>query len=219
MSTATTMPPRARRLQPAERERQIVEGAIAYFGQHGLDAQLRELAVHLGVSHPLLYRYFPTKDALIERVYEEFESTRWRRDWERLLMDGQLPFRDRLARFYAAYLAALGDGPWLRIFAFAGLRNESASRRYMASIRERVILPIAAALQQEAGVQEARPGHWAMELAWSLHGDLCFGPIATRLLGHAVTPLTQEELRGRIEAWLTGCSCAAATPGAGRRAI
>lgn len=207
------MPPRAKRLPPAERERQIVDGAIAYFGWHGLDAQLRELAAHLGVSHPLLYRYFPTKEALLERVYEEFHATRWRGD--HLLLDKRLPLRERLARFYEAYLAALSDGPWLRIFAFAGLRNERASRLYMASIRRKVILPIAAALQQEAGAEDARPSHWAMELAWSLHGDLCFRPIATHLLGHSLAPFPQDQLRHRIESWLVGSQ---ATPSPSARA-
>ena len=43
------------------RERQIVEGAVAYFAEVGLDGQTRELARRLGITQPLLFRYFPTK--------------------------------------------------------------------------------------------------------------------------------------------------------------
>lgn len=203
MSTAEA-PPRARRLPPAERERRIVEGAIAYFARHGLDAQLRELAAHLGVSHPLLYRYFPTKEALIERVYAEFYATRWQPGWDHLLADSEVPLRERLARFYTAYVAALHEGPWLRIFAFAGLRNEPSSRFYMASIAQKVVLPIAAALRREAGAGEGRPDSWAMELAWALHGELCFVPIAGHLLRLDLQPLTAPQLRRRIDIWLEG---------------
>ena len=63
--------PTGRRLTPEARERQIVEGAVAYFAEVGLDGHTRELARRLGITQPLLFRYFPTKAALIERIYEE----------------------------------------------------------------------------------------------------------------------------------------------------
>lgn len=52
-----------RRLLPAEREQLIVEGAIQFFSERGLDAQMRELATAIGVTHTLVYHYFPTKQA------------------------------------------------------------------------------------------------------------------------------------------------------------
>ena len=62
-------PPRKRvRMRPQEREQQIVEGAIRYFSEHGFDVDTRGLAAQLGITHSLLFRYFPNKDALIERV-------------------------------------------------------------------------------------------------------------------------------------------------------
>ncbi|WP_455722275.1 TetR family transcriptional regulator [Xanthobacter autotrophicus] len=63
-------PPR-RRLSPAERERDIVAGAVAFFAEHGFDGATRDLARRLGITQPLLYRYFPGKDALLDRVYQE----------------------------------------------------------------------------------------------------------------------------------------------------
>ncbi|WP_198382909.1 TetR/AcrR family transcriptional regulator [Roseomonas sp. KE2513] len=198
------VPPRAQRLPPEERERRIVAGAIAYFAEHGLDAQLRDLAQHLGVTHPLLYRYFATKEALIERVYEEFYATRWQGVWDALLGDADLPLEERLTRFYAAYLDALEDGPWLRIFAFSGLGNQRASQHYMASIRARVIQPVAAALERRPLDGAARPGPVAVELAWALHGELCFGPICHRLLGLPQKRLSEDDIRRQVVAWLDG---------------
>ncbi|SHJ74708.1 transcriptional regulator, TetR family [Roseomonas rosea] len=196
--------PRARRLPPEERERQIVAGAIAYFAEHGLDAQMRDLALHLGITHPLLYRYFSTKEALIDRVYQEFYATRWQAEWDELLGNSPLPLAERLTRFYAAYLDALEDGPWLRIFAFSGLQNQKASQNYMASIRVRVIQPVAASLQALVRGEAGPPDAVTMELAWALHGELCFGPICNRLLGLRAGRLRPEDIRRRIAEWLEG---------------
>ena len=53
------------RLSPPERERLIVDEAILFFAEVGLAGQTRELAQRLGVTQPLIYRYFPTKHDFI----------------------------------------------------------------------------------------------------------------------------------------------------------
>jgi len=60
-----------RRLVPAEREQMIVAEAIRFFAEFGFSAPARALARRLGITQPLLYRYLPTKDHLIQRLYEE----------------------------------------------------------------------------------------------------------------------------------------------------
>jgi len=57
-----------RRLPRHERERLIVEEAVRFFAEVGFEGQTRALAQRLGVTQPLLYRYFPDKGALIERL-------------------------------------------------------------------------------------------------------------------------------------------------------
>src|SRR3546814_1522468 len=59
------------RLPRAERERLIVEGAVQFFAEVGFGGDTRELAKRLNITHPLLFRYFASKNALIERVYQE----------------------------------------------------------------------------------------------------------------------------------------------------
>ena len=102
---ATTPDPVAirRRLLPLERERQIVDGAVRFFSEHGLDGQLRDLARGLGITHTLLYHYFPTKQALLERVYSDLFAGRWRPEWESLLDDRKLDAQTKLTRFYTEY--------------------------------------------------------------------------------------------------------------------
>ena len=61
-------PVRSQRLPREERERRIVQEAIRFFAEAGFGGDTRELAKRVNVTHPLLFRYFPSKDALIERV-------------------------------------------------------------------------------------------------------------------------------------------------------
>src|SRR6202047_4229339 len=99
-------PKRRRRLEPEDREREIIEGAVAFFAEVGFDGGLRELAQRLGITHQNLFRYFPTKEALIERVYEEVYLSRWQPEWEMILQDTSRPLDQRLIEFYEAYLPA-----------------------------------------------------------------------------------------------------------------
>src|SRR5512141_3342855 len=93
----------ARRLGRPERERQIVDGAIRFFAERGFEGNTRELATRLGVTQPLLYRYFPTKQDLVERVYREVFLRRWDPAWEALLADRSRPLGERLREIYRSY--------------------------------------------------------------------------------------------------------------------
>src|SRR5713101_223318 len=84
-------PKRGRRLEPEDREREIVDGAVAFFAEVGFDAGLRDLAKRLGITHQNLFRYFPTKEALVERVYKEVYLDGWQPEWETALHDSSQP--------------------------------------------------------------------------------------------------------------------------------
>ncbi|MCX4199158.1 TetR/AcrR family transcriptional regulator, partial [Methylobacterium organophilum] len=117
--------PTGRRLAPEARERQIVEGAVAYFAEVGLDGHTRELARRLGITQPLLFRYFPTKAALIERIYAEVYLKRWDPAWEATVRDPALPVLERFRRFEIDYQRRIDDYAWLRIFVSAGEVGEA----------------------------------------------------------------------------------------------
>ncbi|MFS2294370.1 MAG: TetR/AcrR family transcriptional regulator, partial [Actinomadura sp.] len=65
MSDATPRPPR-RRMSRAERERQMLDVAEEVFGERGYQAtSMDEIAERCGVSKPMLYEYFGSKDGLL----------------------------------------------------------------------------------------------------------------------------------------------------------
>jgi len=67
------LPPAPRPLRRDARENRdrILVAARAAFAELGLDAGVEEIAGRAGVGMGTLYRRFPTKDALIEAVFEE----------------------------------------------------------------------------------------------------------------------------------------------------
>ncbi|MBM3539345.1 MAG: helix-turn-helix transcriptional regulator, partial [Alphaproteobacteria bacterium] len=134
----------ARRLSREERERLILRGAIQYFAECGFEGQTRELAKRLGVTQPLIFRYFSTKDDLVDRVYEEVYLSRWNPYWKTLLQDRQLPLRGRLISFYNDYTRAIFSPEWVRIFMYSGLRGLPINKRYMNLMQERIIWPLCA---------------------------------------------------------------------------
>src|SRR3954447_10852950 len=64
----STAEPRWRRL-PEERPEQILEAALAVFGERGLaTARLEDIAKRAGLSKGTIYLYFPNKEELFREV-------------------------------------------------------------------------------------------------------------------------------------------------------
>src|SRR5258706_14583492 len=78
---------RGRRLSPSDREKCIAAAAVTVFSTHCFDGQTRELAAALGITQPLLYRYFPSKEALIEGAFPYGFAGRWDPFWVDLIID------------------------------------------------------------------------------------------------------------------------------------
>lgn len=170
-------PPAARRRLPAKiREQSILDEAIRHFADHGAPPQMRELARRMGVTHPLLYRYFKDRDTLIERIYEELFLARWRPEWEIELADHRVDLETRLVAFYGAYLATIDDSSWMRIYIYSGLKGVDFNRRYRNLLRAKVILPIASGLRHLGGPPSAPmpPGESEIRAALGLHGQLFY---------------------------------------------
>ena len=115
-NTSKTVKPR-RRLKREDRELEIAKEAVQFFAELGFDGDTRELARRLGVTQSLIFRYFPTKAALIERVYQEVYVGRWDPSWESIISDRTISLQDRLTRLYKDY-AIQKHVPRVGIFRF-----------------------------------------------------------------------------------------------------
>lgn len=171
-------PPR-RRMASEARRQEFLTKAIEFFAQEGFESSTRELARRLGVTQPLLYRYFPSKSDLISEVYDAVYVKRWRDEWGDLLADRSRPLRDRLVEFYAAYTDVVFHNDWMRIFLFSGLKGEDINRRYMVLVRERILEPILSEIRFDAGADDLTPTDEEVEFAWIMHGGIFYYGVRT----------------------------------------
>jgi AcrR family transcriptional regulator len=144
------------RMQPEDRERLIIQEAIRYFAEFGLNGGTLELARRMGITQPLLYKYFPTKEAMIERVFEELFPGHWDPRWEDLLDDETIPVAERLKRFYRDYAKLVLTYEHVRLFLWSGLGRFSYNTRYYNILTQRIFVRIARALRAEAAAAGAR---------------------------------------------------------------
>ena len=138
----------ARRLKPAERERLILNEAKLYFSERGLNGGTEELAKRLGVTQPLLFRYFPTKIAMIDRIFHEIEDSAFDPEWVSDLADESVPLEDRLVTFYCSYSSRVMTKENFRLFLYGGLAwSGQPTHRYYGQMRRSIYPTIARALR------------------------------------------------------------------------
>lgn len=198
-----------RRLAPEEREQMIVDKAIDHFATHGFSGSTRELAKQIGVTQPLLYRYFPSKEALIDRVYNEVYQ--WDPEWEKLIADRTIPLQQRLYSLYKGYSHVILRREWIRTFIFAGLTREGINTRYLDKLRERVFRPVMNEIRETYNLpapastvaQEAE-----LELIWGLHASIFYVGMRKWVYGSPVPKDLDAHIERLIDAFLLGTPAA-----------
>jgi AcrR family transcriptional regulator len=201
--------PARRRFSVARRERQILDGAIEFFALHGFDGQLRDLARSIGVTHALLYHYFPTKQALVDRVYLEVFEGRWREEWDDLLDDPRPSVEDKLTAFYTEYVNVTLTRDFVRILMFSGLTDHTITDRFFLMLRTRLFPRLIRETRSFRGVNSrARPTQREMELLMGLHGGFYYVSMRRWIYGQRVyvddAPAAFEEpmVRDRVRGYL-----------------
>jgi AcrR family transcriptional regulator len=187
---AASIPPeRRKRLAASDREQQIVDEAVRFFAEVGFSGQTRELAQRLGITQPLLYRYFPTKQDLIDRVFKEVFLKRVDPRWKTLIKDRSKPLQERLVEFYDLYAKAVYRYEWIRIYMLSGLMGEDINKRYIRVIEENALRPICEEIRHHCGLPGADVipiGGIELEHVWVLHGGLFYYAVRKYIYGTPV---------------------------------
>jgi len=166
---------RAARLSPEARRAAILADAINYMAAAGFSWQTRDLAKSLKVTQSLIFRYFPTKQALIDAVFEEMYLKRWNPEWEVMLTDRSIPIENRLSRFYTSYTATIFDYRWIRIYLFSGLMGYDLNRRYVELLEGKVLSNICKEVRfARHPSQKAAVTKRDMEVAWQIHAGVFY---------------------------------------------
>ncbi|MBL8591017.1 MAG: helix-turn-helix transcriptional regulator [Methylobacteriaceae bacterium] len=143
--------------------------AARYFAEVGFSGPTRDLARRVGVTQPLLYKYFASKADLVEAVFARVYLDRLDPGWRALIVDRRRPLRARMVEFYRRYTDAIFTYEWMRIFMFAGLAGENLNARYLEHVRELLMKPLLAEISAAAPARKPD-----IEDMWSLHGSIIY---------------------------------------------
>jgi AcrR family transcriptional regulator len=211
-STSPVVRVKQKRLSPEERRQEFVRKATEFFSEEGFNGGTRELARRLGVTQPLLYRYFPSKEELVKEVYRKVYLEPLDTGWEKLLTNRSRPIRERLIQFYEAYTDVIFSRTWLRIYLFAGLKGLDINRWYVGVVRDKILTRIIKECRFEAGLPtQAKPSATEIEMAWVFHGGIFY--YGVRRYIYEMIPLQEKEemIANAIDGYLAGFARIAAS--------
>lgn len=194
-----------KRLSAENREQKILEEAINFFAEKGFSGQTRELASRLGISQPLLYRYFPTKRDLIENVFEEVYMNRISPEWLTTIKNRERSLEDRLIEFYRSYAEATYRYEWIRVYMFSALMGEELNRRYINLVEKELLTPICLELRAYCGLTKDEPiSQVELDHIWVLHGGLFYYAIRKHIYHGPVSEDFSMVVSSAVAAMLKG---------------
>jgi len=198
-------PLKQRRLSPDERRKEFVAKATEFFAEEGFAGGTRDLARRLGVTQPLLYRYFPSKDDLIKEVYRTVYLEPLDQGWDGLLADRSRPLRDRLLEFYQGYTKGIFRRKWLRIYLYSGLKGLDINRWYVGVVRDKILTRIIRECRHDLGLRaQSRPTAPEIEMAWVFHSGIFYYGIRKYIYESPVLEDQERMIRDALDAFLAG---------------
>jgi AcrR family transcriptional regulator len=194
-----------RRLSPDDRRKEFVAKATEFFSEEGFGGGTRALARRLGVTQPLLYRYFPSKDDLVKEVYRTVYLEPLDSGWEKLLTDRARPIRERLKEFYDAYTNVIFTRKWLRIYLYSGLKGLDLNRSYVGIVRDKILSRIIRECRHEVGLSaQNKPTAAELEMAWVFHSGIFYYGVRKFIYESPVLESKEQMISDAVDAFLAG---------------
>lgn len=142
MTISSSPEPRWRRL-PEERPQQIIDAALAIFGERGLAAaRLEDIAKRAGLSKGTIYLYFPNKEELFREVVRQTVIAQIERAERELAAAAHQSAQETLAQFVRGYWRFLRSPNFAALFRLvhAELGNfPDLARFYGREVIERIL--------------------------------------------------------------------------------
>ena len=193
-------------LAKEERRAQILYGAARYFAEEGLSGQTRELSRRLGITQPLIYRYFPSKQHLLDAIFEELFVKRWDPGWKALMTDASIALDVRITRFYREFDQKILNREWVRLFVFSGLSGLPYNQFVFRRLLKEVFRPLCVELRKHHGYPPTTPGgvtRQEIEMVWELHGVVFYHRMREHVYGLKVKA-RHDELMTNLLFYLEG---------------
>jgi AcrR family transcriptional regulator len=196
-----------RRLQPEVRRDQILVAAIELITAQGLDFSTRDLARRLSISHPLLFRYFDSKEAILEAVYDEVFIGRYTNELQTILNENATDQIEKWTRFYVAYFPRIYDETWIRIFVASAFNNQMISQRYLRNVVEPLIESLAKDTERHVlgrTSSDRKLRKLSRELAWALHSSMFYTGVRRWIFLLSVPEEVASYVPDKVRAHFTG---------------
>jgi AcrR family transcriptional regulator len=210
-ASRSPLPPQGARLSPGIRRQQILDAAVLYFAEVGFTGQTRELSRRIGVSQPLLYRYFPSKNDLINEVFDAVFMKKWDPQWVKDLRDRSVPLRDRLINFYTQYAHSTYRPEWIRIYMFAGLAGMGLNRNYLEFVRKQLLVVIAeelrhTLLRRATRAKAPKISAREIEMVWNLHGSMFYWAVRRNIFSMKTSAPFDVRTFDAVDLFLAGAA-------------
>jgi AcrR family transcriptional regulator len=189
--------PAYRRLPPEERRRLLLDRGAELFATHSYDElSMREIARKAGISKPLLYHYFPSKQAFFEATLAQAASELRARTEP----DPTQPPLDQLRGSLEAFLELIDDNSLAYRKLMQSLGSVPEVRALVDDVRTKTAARILEGLYPDGPPPKARAAvHgwlWFMDgacLNWIEHRDLSRDELRDLLLGTLFGALTAAD--------------------------
>ena len=197
----------AKYLKWNDRERQIIDRSIEYFSLYGFDVGIRDIAAYIGVTQSLLYRYFSSKQVLIERIYKEMFDLSWKPEWETMLRDRSRPFSLRLVDYITGYCNSILNKEFVRLFLFGALAGTSFNKQILYRLHEAAFKAILDELYHDNRVllpRSALDTQLDLEVVWGFHASFFYVGVRRWVYHLPVPGELRPVIRARVSAFLDG---------------
>lgn len=163
-------------MPPAARRAQIIEQCVEILAEQGLSVSTRDICKPLGITQALLYRYFPSREALIDAALERVFAHLWSTDWSAHLEAARGDLTARLIAFYTPYVTTT-TSTFMRLFMWCALSNYPVPQRFFVPLTNKILRAVVAAMRAEAslpGLSDKPMTQGERELAMTLHTSVVF---------------------------------------------
>ena len=197
---------RAKRLPAEARKEIILKEASDFFAENGFAASTRDLADRIGVRQALLYKYFPSKEALIESVFSRVIEEREASPRGALSANENLSLTVHIADVYD-HMATLANGSGVRLISRAMLQDQPIGIRLAAFLKQKLFDPMLSEIRRLEGLPGivTKPMLLAeFELIMAFHASALFFILRRDLQNMPLPKSAPLFFHVIIEAFLTG---------------
>ena len=184
----------------------ILLEAASLFAAHGFSASTNDLADKMGVRKTLIYKYFASKEVLIEEVVKIFLNSSWTSGVSAVIYDRTLSLEDRLIAYFVSMLENEQEKSICLMFRLV-LDGWELPTRLFQDLENTLILPLIIEMRHIYKLPNVRSlalMDGERELALALYGSIYFYSIRRHVFKTRICDDQNEIIKMYVTHFLKG---------------